>query len=357
MEKGTKNKIRVGITHGDINGIGYEIIIKTFLDKRIFNHCTAVIYGSPKLSAYHRKAIGINDFMLNIITDANDANPSQPNVIECTDEEAKIELGKPTEIAGKAAFDSLERATADLAEGKIDVLLTAPIHKHTIQSEDFKFPGHTEYLGSKFGDAETLMIMASEVMRIGVVAGHVPISQVPEKITEASILKKIELLNVSLKEDFGIRGPKIAVLGLNPHAGDFGLIGTEEVEIIGPAIKRAKNQKITALGPYAADGFFASGAYRHFDAILAMYHDQGLIPFKALNGLGGVNFTAGLPIVRTSPAHGTAFELAGKGEASAESFRDALYLGIDIFRKRKEFESLTEDQLVISNKKSKYNSR
>ncbi len=295
--------------------------------------------------------------MFNIIQDADQANPQRANIIECTDGEVKIELGKATPEAGKAAFDALEMATKDLAEGKIDVLLTAPIHKHSIQSEDFKFPGHTEYLGSKYDNAETLMIMASDFLKVGVVTGHVPITKVAGQLSEEKIIQKIELLSASLKADFGIRGPKIAVLGLNPHASDQGLIGTEEQEIIAPAIKRVKNQKISAFGPYAADGFFASGAFRNFDAVLAMYHDQGLIPFKTLCGTSGVNFTAGLPIVRTSPAHGTAFEMAGKGEASEESFREALYMALDIFRKRNQLAELSENQLEISTKKSKYRGR
>ena len=340
-----EKKIKVGITHGDINGIGYEIIIKTLADKRISELCTPIVYGSPKLSAYHRKAINFENFSLNIIKSPDAANPKRPNIINCVSEETRIELGKSTSESGEAAYLSLEMATNDLIEGKIDVLLTAPINKKSIRSEKFSFPGHTEYLQSKTNTDEVLMLMLGEHMRIGVVAGHVPVKDIPASVTEENILNKIRILNKSLLEDFAIRKAKIAVLGLNPHAGDNGVIGTEEEEIIIPAINKAREEGIMAVGPYPADGFFGSGAYLKFDAILAMYHDQGLAPFKAIDFENGVNFTAGLPIIRTSPIHGTAFEIAGQGIASPDSFRKALFTGLEIFKNRKMHKDMSKNKL------------
>lgn len=342
----TDNKIKVGITHGDINGIGYEVIIKTLIDKRIMDLCTPIVYGSPKLSAYHRKAININNFSLNIIKDVADANPKRPNVINCINEETRIELGKSTTESGNAAFLSLEMATKDLLEGKIDVIVTAPINKKSIKSENFQFPGHTEYFQTKSNSDEVLMFMLGEHMKVGVVAGHIPLKDIPAQITEENILKKLRILNKSLLEDFAIRKAKIAVLGLNPHAGDNGVLGSEEQDIIIPAINKARDEGIMAVGPYPADGFFGSNSYTKFDAILAMYHDQGLAPFKIVDFENGVNFTAGMPIIRTSPIHGTAFEIAGKGIAKPESFRAALFSAIEIFNNRKKHKKMTENILT-----------
>ena len=345
METTEKKNIRVGITHGDINGIGYEVIIKTLIDKRINDLCTPIVYGSPKLSAYHRKAINLENFSLNIVKDASDANPKRPNIINCVDENTRIELGKSTADSGEAAYLSLEKATQDLLDNKIDVILTAPINKKSIKSDKFQFPGHTEYFQSKTNSDEVLMLMLGEHMKIGVVAGHVPLKDVPSVITEENILKKLRILNKSLLEDFAIRRGKIAVLGLNPHAGDNGVIGNEEQEIIIPAINKAREEGIMAVGPYPADGFFGSDSYTKFDAILAMYHDQGLAPFKIVDFENGVNFTAGMPIVRTSPIHGTAFEIAGEGIANPDSFRAALFTAIDIFKNREQYKEMSDNKL------------
>lgn len=341
-------KIKVGITHGDVNGVGYEVIIKTLMDNRLYELCTPIIYGSPKVAAYHRKALNIENFSLNNVKSAVEAHPKRANIINCVDENIKVELGKPTSSAGAVALESLERAVEDLKSGLIDVLLTAPINKNTIQSKDFNFPGHTEYLESRLGTEKSLMLMVSDKMRVGVVAGHVPISDIPKYITKDRILEKLTILNSSLVQDFGIRRPRIAVLSLNPHAGDNGLIGNEEQEVIIPALEEARDKGIMALGPYSADGFFGSGDYTQFDAILSMFHDQGLVPFKALAFDSGVNFTAGLSAIRTSPAHGTAYSIAGKNEASEVSFREALYLALDIYRNRRMYKEISADPMKTS---------
>jgi len=330
----SENKIKVGITHGDINGIGYEVIFKTFADNRIFESFIPVIYGSSKVAAYHRKALNIPNFSLNSIRNVDDAHTKRINIINCLDDNIRVELGKTTSIGGDAAFKALEMAVTDLKEGKIDVLVTAPINKKNIQSESFNFPGHTEYLEQQAGDGKALMLMVSENMKVGVVAGHVALKDVPSQITKESILTKLRTLNETLVMDFSIRKPRIAVLGLNPHAGDQGVLGTEEQDIIIPALDEAKKEGIMALGPYPADGLFGSEQFKNFDAILAMYHDQGLAPFKALTFSKGVNYTAGLPFIRTSPDHGTAFEIAGQDKANFESFRQAVYLAIDICHNR-----------------------
>ena len=331
----SETKIRIGITHGDINGIGYEVIIKTLLDGHISDMCTPVVYGSPKVAAYHRKALNIENFNFNIIRNANDARDKRANIINCVDEEIRVELGKSTPAAGEAAFLALDAAVKDLKAGKIHALVTAPINKHNIQSDNFRYSGHTEFLQSVFGPCEVLMLMVGSILKVGVVAGHVPMKNLPDYIVKDRILTKLRVLNTSLIQDFMVRRPKIAVLGFNPHAGDNGLLGDEEQTEIIPAIKLANQENIMAFGPYPADGFFGSGSFAKFDAILAMYHDQGLIPFKTLVVDEGVNYTAGLPIVRTSPAHGTAFEITGKDEAACGSFRNAIYLARDIYHNRK----------------------
>ena len=349
QEKQSEN-ITVGITHGDFNGIGYEIIIKTLQDKRNLELYTPVIYGSSKIASYFRKSLDLLDVNFNLIKKADYANSKRVNIINVINDEVKIEIGKPTEISGEVALLALEKAIEDLHWGKIDALVTCPINKKNIQSDKFNFKGHTEYLASKFSAENYLMLMISQDLRIGVVTGHIPIKDVAASLTEELILRKIRVLDESLKKDFNIRKPKIAVLGLNPHAGDFGLIGTEEGKIIIPAINKANNENILAFGPFPADGFFGSINYRNFDAILAMYHDQGMLPFKTYSFDTGVNFTAGLPIVRTSPAHGTAYDIAGKNIASPDSFRQAIFLAIDITRNRKEFEQLRENPLRAENK-------
>ena len=342
-----KDKIIVGITQGDVNGIGYEVIIKTLIDNRIYEICTPIVYGSPKVAAYHRKALNINNFSLNIIKHASEANLKRANIINCNDDNVRVELGKSTKMAGDAAFQALDRAVRDLQNGDIDVLITAPINKHNIQSEAFKYPGHTEYLEEKSDDGSAIMLMVSDVMRVGVVAGHVPVFKLSEYITKENILKKLQLLNQTLIQDFGIEKPVIAVFGLNPHAGDKGLIGTEENDIIIPAINEAKEKGIVAIGPYPADGFFGTSGINSFDAILAMYHDQGLAPFKAISFDNGVNYTGGLSFIRTSPAHGTAFEIAGKNAASENSFRQALYLAVDTFKNRKSYFELKKNAMEV----------
>ncbi|WP_066628248.1 4-hydroxythreonine-4-phosphate dehydrogenase PdxA [Labilibacter marinus] len=339
------DKIRLGITHGDINGIGYEIIFKALSDSRMFDFCTPIVYGSSKVAAYHRKTLNISNFSLNNIKQADEAHPKRANIINCADDNIRVELGKATAMGGEAAYAALKQASADLKENKIDVLVTAPIHKKNIQSDDFKFPGHTEYLESEFGTNGSLMLLISDVLKVGVVTGHIPLNKVSESISKEKIVAKLKILNKSLKEDFTIRKPRIAVLGLNPHAGDDGLMGTEEQDIIIPAIEEAKNKGIMALGPYPADGLFGSNNLSKFDAILAMYHDQGLAPFKTISFSSGVNFTAGLPIIRTSPDHGTAFEIAGQGEADAESFRQAIYSAIDIFKSRDQYKEISKNPL------------
>jgi 4-hydroxythreonine-4-phosphate dehydrogenase len=326
-------KTKIGISVGDINGIGIEVIIKTFLDPQMMELCTPIVYGSSKTVSHYRKSLDIHDFSFNKIDDAKDANPKKANIIDCWNEEAQIDFGKSTPEAGKYAFVSLEAATKDLNEGKIDAIVTAPINKDNIQSEDFKFSGHTEYLESK-STGESLMLMISENLKVGMVTGHIPVKSIANNISSDKIFGKIKVLNKSLIQDFAINSPKIAVLGLNPHAGDNGLLGTEEDEIITPAINNAKSIGLNVFGPYAADGFFGSGNYKKFDAVLAMYHDQGLIPFKSLAFGSGINFTAGLDIIRTSPDHGVAYDIAGKNIANEQSFRSAIYLAIDVVKNR-----------------------
>lgn len=341
-------KVVVGITQGDINGIGYEVIIKTLSDSRVNDFCVPVVYGSPKVAAYHRKAINHEHFNFNQIKDITELNSKKSNIINCMDDNVRVELGKTTEVAGEGSIQSIEAAIADLKSGKIDVLLTSPINKQNVQSSKFSFPGHTEYLASTFDTKEVLMLLVSDIMKVGVVTGHIPLSAVPGSITKELILKKLRLLNSSLVKDFGVRKPRIAVLGLNPHAGDAGVLGSEEQDVIIPAIKQANNEDIIAVGPYPSDGFFGSVNFSKFDAILAMYHDQGLAPFKSLAFDSGVNFTAGLPVVRTSPAHGTAFEIAGQGNASENSFRNALFLAIEIYKNRLTYEEITRNPLPLS---------
>lgn len=330
------DKIITGITHGDINGIGYEVILKTLAEPRILEMITPVIYGSSKVAAFYRKLFDIQGISFNQVNAVSDIHYKKINIVNCTDDEIKVEPGRVTDEAGRAAFNALELATADLKSGALQVLVTAPINKKNIQSEAFQFPGHTEYLCEKFGAALTpLMLLINDVMRVAVVTGHVPVSKISEQLNKTLILEKLRVLNNSLKTDFRIIRPRIALLGLNPHAGDGGVIGNEETEIIIPAMKEAEKEGICCMGPYPADGFFGSGHFSSFDAVLAMYHDQGLAPFKTVSMDSGVNFTAGLPVIRTSPAHGTGYDIAGKNIASEDSFRQAIYTACDIFNNRK----------------------
>ncbi len=338
-------KIKLAITHGDINGVGYEVIIKTFSDNRMLEFCTPVLYGSSKVLSYHKKLLADKD--ITTLTNAKDAKniyDRKFNVINITNDEVKIDLGKSTAVAGELALKALDCACNDLMENNVDVLVTAPINKKNIQCKNFDFPGHTEYLENKFG-GKSLMMMVCDRIRIGIVSSHVALRDVPKVITKELLLEKIQVMNESLKQDFGITMPKIAVLALNPHAGDNGLIGDEDDKVVSPAIKEAYDSGILTFGPYPADGFFGSSEFNNFDGVLALYHDQGLIPFKLMSFTQGVNYTAGLPYVRTSPAHGTGYDIAGKNKASEDSFRNAVYLACDILRHRNEYKELTQNSI------------
>ncbi len=337
--------LRVAITHGDTNGIGYEVILKTFAEPEILELCTPVIYGSPKAATYHSKTLGLQS-NFSIIGNINEARDGRVNLLSTIDEEVKIELGLPSKEAGTAALKALECAMVDHRSESYDVLVTAPINKSNIQSETFAFCGHTEYIAESVGEGnKPLMILMSGNLRVALVTTHLPIKDVSSAITKEAIIEKAQILHKTLKRDFCISSPRIAVLALNPHCGDNGLLGKEEEESIKPAVNELEAQGIQAFGPYAADGFFGSGAHDKFDAILAMYHDQGLAPFKALAGDDGVNYTAGLPIIRTSPAHGTAYDIAGKNEADENSMRQAIYTAIDIFRNRQRYDEAHENPL------------
>ena len=337
--------IRVAITQGDTNGVGYEVILKTFADPAMFELCTPIIYGSPKIAAYHRKELNL-ETNFSIINSAEEARNGRLNILACFDEEVKVELGQPSEEAGLAAFKALDRAMTDYRAGLFDVLVTAPINKATIQSPGFHFPGHTEYIETSVGDGnKALMILMNESLRVALVTTHLPIKEVSKAITKEAIIEKATIFHKTLRRDFRISNPRIAVLSLNPHAGDNGLLGSEEQEVIKPAIDELEKAGIQAFGPYPADGFFGSNAYDHFDGVLAMYHDQGLAPFKTIALESGVNFTAGLPIIRTSPDHGTAYDIAGQGKADGNSFRQAVYTAIDVFRNRKNYDEPLENPL------------
>ena len=338
-----KGKIVVGISIGDVNGVGIEVVLKTFEDKRMLDFCTPVLFGSSKIISSHKKILNIetNIHEINSIQQIKDG---EVNLLTIWKEDVMLELGSATKIGGQYAFKSLNEATKSLKKGEIDLLITAPINKETIQSEEFNFSGHTEFLERNL-DGESLMILMNDFLRIGLITGHIPISKIAESITPELIESKVKILNNSLKQDFNINKPKIAVLGLNPHSGDNGVIGQEENELIKPTITSIHESGIFVYGPYAADGFFGSEAYKQFDGVLAMYHDQGLAPFKALTFGNGVNFTAGLSNVRTSPDHGTAFDISGKGKANSDSFKEAVFTGIKIFKNRNEYKELTQNVL------------
>ena len=338
-----EHKLRIGITQGDTNGIGWEVILKALADPRMTELFTPVVYGSPKAAAYYRNTIAeIEPVSFNPVASAAEARRGKVNLAACG-EGAEIVPGKAAADAGRAAVEALSAAMRDLKEGHLDAIVTAPFDKETVQADDFRYTGHTEYLAAELG-SEAMMIMCSDVLRVGLVTKHIPVSEIARSITKERIVKELRTLRRSLVEDFGIIEPRIAVMALNPHAGDGGLLGREEQEIIKPAIVEAFGEGVLAFGPFAADGLFAGGGYAKYDGILAMYHDQGLAPFKTLSP-DGVNFTAGLSAVRTSPDHGTAFDIAGKDKADPQSMRNAIYAAIDIVEHRRAWTAWTANPL------------
>ena len=337
--------VTVGISIGDINGISPEVIMKALGDNRMLVDCVPVIYGSTRVFAHYKKVLDEKDFNYQTVKSADEAKPRKINVINAWTEDVTVDMGKPTETSGKCAFSALDMATKDLASGKIDVLVTAPISKEAMGKMGFSFPGHTEYLADLAGEEDALMLMVSSTMRVGLVTTHIPLKEVSEALTIDRVSSKIKALETSLKKDFGILRPKIAVFGLNPHAGENGKMGSEEQEVIIPAIGRARNEGTLAFGPFPADGFFGSPGKSEYDGVLAMYHDQGLTAFKALAFDEGVNFTAGLPIIRTSPDHGTAYDIVGQNKASGDSMRNAIYLAIDVHRNHVMEREITQDPL------------
>ena len=338
------DKLKIGFTLGDVNGIGPEVLIKALNDIRILKICTPIIYGSTKIFSYYKKLFNVEGFNYSTCINAEQANPKSINIINSITDDISIQPGQDTEVAGKAAFISLEAASNDLLNNKIDALVTSPINKNNLQSSGFSYPGHTEYFNAR-AQAESIMFLMNENLRVGLVTNHLPIKEIASAITKQKIVEKIDIIYNALKQDFAIFNPTIAVLGLNPHSGDNGLLGEEEKDIIIPAIKEAQNKKIIVVGPFSADGFFGSGNYQKFDAILAMYHDQGLVGFKSLSFGSGINYTAGLPFVRTSPDHGTAYDIAGKNIAQPESMMHAIFAAIDIFNNRKEYLESTKNPL------------
>ena len=338
----------IGITIGDMNSISAEVIIKTLSDNRINDYCVPVVYGSPRIISYWKKIIGLPDFQLNIIKSIDQVNHKRSNILVCWEEEVEIKPGEATELAGKYAFKALEMATKDVLEGKIQALVTGPLNKNMVNNQLLPFKGHTEYLAQQ-ANSEYLMLLTSDDFKVAMVTGHVPLKEVSGNISQELIIRKIKLLNESLKKDFGIVKPQIAVLALNPHGGEGGLLGMEEKEIIIPAVEKARNEhQVLVYGPYPADGFFGSNQHTKFDAVLAMYHDQGLIPFKYMAFETGVNYTAGLPFVRTSPDHGTAYSLVGKNEASEQSMRNALFMAVDIWAQRNHFTDINHNPLPLT---------
>lgn len=328
------NKLRVGITMGDINGIGPELIIKTFSNELMYNHCIPIIYGSAKALSFHKNTLKNNQVHYQKIKDYDQIKDKQLNVVNCIDPDLRIEIGKETIDGGNAAINALKAALNDLKDNRFDILVTAPVNKKLISDYlNEHFSGQTEFITQYAGADESMMLLATDYLKVGLVTTHIPLEEVKSNLSTEGINKKLSLFNRALKEDYLINKPKIAVLSLNPHAGDNGLMGKEEIDIISPAIQKAYNNGIYAFGPYAADGFFGMGQFKAFDGVLAMYHDQGLVPFKTL-AFEGVNFTTGLPIVRTSPDHGPAYALAGKNKADIDSFRNAIFMGIDIYRNR-----------------------
>ena len=344
-------KIRIGITHGDICGVGYEVILKTFADPAMCDMCIPIVYGSPRAATYHRKMMDLTT-NFTLIEKAADAQSGRLNMVTCFDEEVKITPGHASPDCGHAALLSLRKAVEDCRNGEIDALVTAPINKAVMHGNEFPFTGHTEYLEQEFG-GKSLMILMNPLMRVALVTTHLPLREVPQAITQERIMEKAELFYQALLKDFSVSCPRIAVLSLNPHCGDGGLLGKEEEEVISPAVSALQDKGLQCYGPYAADGFFGCGLYKKFDGILAMYHDQGLAPFKALCNNDGVNYTAGLAAVRTSPAHGTAFDIAGKGIADENSFRQAVYQAIDVFQNRRNYEEAAANPLKVVQRENK----
>lgn len=351
-ENQRRSKPKIGISTGDLNGIGIEVVIKTFEDERMFDHCVPILYGSSKALSYHRNVYKKEEFKYNIINNPDKSKEGVLNVLNCWEEQTNISLGIPDDTQGIYSFKALEQVAQDIKKGMIDAIITAPVNKKHISLVKPGFSGQTEFFAEAFGVEESLMMLVSNSMRMGLVTNHLPINKIVEAINPELIVKKIKLMNRALIRDFMIDRPKIAVLALNPHAGDEGVIGSEDDDLIRPVIKVTnENENILVYGPYAADGFFGSGTYRQFDGILAMYHDQGLIPFKTLSFGQGVNFTAGLPYVRTSPDHGTAYDIAGKMLADHDSFRKAVFDAIDIINNRAKFDEMNANPLDKMSKK------
>jgi 4-hydroxythreonine-4-phosphate dehydrogenase len=344
----TQKPITIGISQGDINGIGLEVIIKTFADPAMLELCTPVLFSSGKTVSYHKKTLQLDNFNYNTISNTESIVPRKFNLVNIYTEEVNIEIGRLTASGGNYAIKSFQAGCEALSKNKIDALVTAPIHKHNTHSDSFPYAGHTSYLDEKFGKGNALMMLVSDGLKVALCTEHLPIASVAASITSERIAKKLKGLTNSLKQDFSISKARIAVLGLNPHAGDSGTIGEEEEKIIAPAIKAAVTEGLQVYGPYPADGFFGALMFKKFDAVLAMYHDQGLIPFKYMAFDSGVNYTAGLPIIRTSPDHGTAFDIAGKNMANEESFRNAVYLACDLVRRRKNYKQATANPLKVS---------
>ena len=356
-ETTSRTPVRVGISIGDVNGIGPEVIMKSLSDSRMLLDCTPIIYGSTKVFSFFKKELDFQEFTYQAVQDADKAQKGKINIINIWEGEIDIEFGQPTEKSGKYAFESLERATQDLASGKIDVLVTAPISKDAMNKMGFKFPGHTEYLADMSGQEDALMLMISPSLKVGLVTTHIPLKDVSTTITADRVAEKIRAFSASLKKDFGVQRPKIAVLGMNPHAGENGKMGQEEQESISPAILKVNGEGLLSFGPFPADGFFGSNARNNYDGVLAMYHDQGLSAFKALAFDEGVNFTAGLPIIRTSPDHGTAYDIAGQNKASGDSMRNAIYMAVDVYRNHQFEKEINANPLVIEERSSRASDR
>lgn len=341
--------LTIGITQGDSNGIGYEVIIKALADPRMMDMFIPVVYGSSKMFGFNKKLIEeAEQLSTNVVASAAEAKAKRVNIVNCVPDTFNIEFGQATKEGATAAFASLKAAVEDLKNGSIDALVTAPINKHLMEESGFAFPGHTEYLESQFPDSKGLMFMCSERLKVGVATNHTPLAEVSEVLNPDLIVSKLKVMNASLKSDFCREKPKIAVLGLNPHAGDGGTLGREEIEIIAPAVEAANREGILAFGPFSPDGFFGTNQYEKFDAVLAMYHDQGLIPFKTLAFDESVNFTAGLPVVRTSPDHGTGYDIAGKNLASPRSMLYALFMAVDVCKHRATYQEITANPLKIN---------
>ena len=339
------SKIKIGITIGDINGIGAEVIIRSLMNKKMLDLCIPIIYGSSKVLSYYKNIMDATDFQFSNITDATRPANGKINVINCWEENVNIEMGKASADSGKYAHIALDRAFNDVKAGHIDAVVTAPINKAAMKLVNFPYPGHTEFFTEKLNES-SLMTMVADDLRVALVTNHLPLKDVADKVNKETILKKLKIFNDSLTNDFGIQKPTIAVLGLNPHAGDEGAIGSEEQDIVRPVIIEAKKSGMMTMGPYSADGFFGSSQFQKVDGILAMYHDQGLVPFKAITFGTGVNVTTGLSIVRTSPDHGTAYDIVGKNKADGSSMRSAIYTAIDIVRSRKDWADMTSNTLV-----------